>query len=383
MAKTLNCFPVERFFCSIATYIPRVGVNLIMIWGIYTHAWSICFKEFGLSFWSTVFLVLGVFHYVVATISYYQIVHVGAGSPLDIPGFRRHGINGIDIEEEAAGPPPHVQNNVMSKENGQMRYCTKCDCWKPDRTHHCSACKKCILRMDHHCPWFAACVGHCNHKFFVQFLVHVTILAFWCFISSLFAFRDFLYSEFNDDLHINWIMLMIISGVMGLAVSVFAGFSVYQVLLNKTTLESLEKSHYRSVLPPSAYRYRDAPSLESVGNLFDIGRWNNWKQVMGEHWWEWIFPITPRNHTPGVSFPINPKIWDEIQRQGALEEDMRKQAAAAAAANNTATAYPYRPEQGSNFNPRVGNYPQRDARRPVYNTPLSRDEEESISLMRM
>lgn len=29
--------------------------------------------------------------------------------------------------------------------------CKKCDYPKPPRTHHCSVCKKCILKMDHHC----------------------------------------------------------------------------------------------------------------------------------------------------------------------------------------------------------------------------------------
>lgn len=29
--------------------------------------------------------------------------------------------------------------------------CKKCISPKPPRTHHCSVCNRCILKMDHHC----------------------------------------------------------------------------------------------------------------------------------------------------------------------------------------------------------------------------------------
>ena len=31
------------------------------------------------------------------------------------------------------------------------RWCKACQRHKPPRTHHCSICKSCILKMDHHC----------------------------------------------------------------------------------------------------------------------------------------------------------------------------------------------------------------------------------------
>jgi len=30
------------------------------------------------------------------------------------------------------------------------RKCHSCMIYKPDRTHHCSVCNQCVLRMDHH-----------------------------------------------------------------------------------------------------------------------------------------------------------------------------------------------------------------------------------------
>ena len=45
-----------------------------------------------------------------------------------------------------------------------VRYCEKCLCIKPDRSHHCSVCEVCTLKMDHHCPWVNNCVGFANYK---------------------------------------------------------------------------------------------------------------------------------------------------------------------------------------------------------------------------
>lgn len=34
-----------------------------------------------------------------------------------------------------------------------LKLCKKCNYSKPKRTHHCSICNACVLKMDHHCPW--------------------------------------------------------------------------------------------------------------------------------------------------------------------------------------------------------------------------------------
>lgn len=60
--------------------------------------------------------------------------------------------------------------------------CKKCISPKPPRTHHCTICGKCILKMDHHCPWLNNCVGHHNHRYFFLFCVYMwfgTIYVSW------------------------------------------------------------------------------------------------------------------------------------------------------------------------------------------------------------
>ena len=55
------------------------------------------------------------------------------------------------------------------------RYCKHCDCFKPPRAHHDSVSGKCVLHMDHFCPWMSNCVGYENYRPFVLFLVYMFI----------------------------------------------------------------------------------------------------------------------------------------------------------------------------------------------------------------
>ena len=64
-----------------------------------------------------------------------------------------------------------------------LNYCYLCGSLKPDRCHHCSRCKACVLRMDHHCPWINRCVGFHNHKFFILFLHYVFVYGVFIIIT--------------------------------------------------------------------------------------------------------------------------------------------------------------------------------------------------------
>ena len=65
---------------------------------------------------------------------------------------------------------------ATSKENN----CSRCGTFKPSRAHHDRVSKRCVVKMDHFCPWVNNCVGFYNHKFFILFLVYV-------FLGSLYA----------------------------------------------------------------------------------------------------------------------------------------------------------------------------------------------------
>lgn len=84
--------------------------------------------------------------------------------------------------------PGNISDSKVSKIKN-FEICLKCDSKRPPRAHHCKSCDKCILKMDHHCPWIANCVGLKNQKYFYLFLFY-SILG--CVISSIGMFSKFL-----------------------------------------------------------------------------------------------------------------------------------------------------------------------------------------------
>ena len=68
----------------------------------------------------------------------------------------------MDSIEGAVNPRATLEQLAVSKDlpvamrsiQGEVRYCSECSHVKPDRTHHCSVCGQCVLKMDHHCPWY-------------------------------------------------------------------------------------------------------------------------------------------------------------------------------------------------------------------------------------
>ena len=65
--------------------------------------------------------------------------------------------------------------------------CVKCNAPKPSRAHHCSQCKTCYIRFDHHCPTVGNCIAYRNAQPFVIYLSYGALILFTTSVISAFA----------------------------------------------------------------------------------------------------------------------------------------------------------------------------------------------------
>ena len=57
--------------------------------------------------------------------------------------------------------------------------CRTCRLPKPPRSKHCSVCKRCVSRLDHHCVFINNCVGAANQHYFLLLLITTGVLTLY------------------------------------------------------------------------------------------------------------------------------------------------------------------------------------------------------------
>nr|CAG8560086.1 374_t:CDS:2 [Entrophospora candida]CAG8571358.1 13744_t:CDS:2 [Entrophospora candida] len=106
------------------------------------------------------------------------------------------------------------------------------------------------------------------------------------------------YEIILDDVDLNWSFLIIIGGIFFICLIWFTLYHTSLILSNQTTIESLQKHNYK-------IRENTEVTTSKFLNLFDIGRRNNWKQVMGPTWHVWFFPTGSDPYVDGRNWPLN------------------------------------------------------------------------------
>ncbi|VDN53340.1 unnamed protein product [Dracunculus medinensis] len=153
-------------FCAFLTYIAMIYADYVVV------NWLIV-PTFSQSLW-------GVLHAVIFnTVLFFALLaHIRAmiTDPGVVPIDKTFISSGDDWDSDQE--TIFMKNTLKYGENWTI--CTRCESYRPPRAHHCRICRRCVRKMDHHCPWVNNCVGEFNQKYFIQFLLYIGL-------SSLYA----------------------------------------------------------------------------------------------------------------------------------------------------------------------------------------------------
>mmetsp|Transcript_68396 Transcript_68396/g.163034 ORF Transcript_68396/g.163034 Transcript_68396/m.163034 type:complete len:473 (-) Transcript_68396:64-1482(-) len=180
-------------------------------------------------------------------------------------------------------PPASLKDR---KKSGEARWCRKSEAYKPDRSHYCSATERCVLRMDHYCPWLNNTVGYANHKFFLQFLVYSSSA---CLLGSIKTVQLLASVSLPPTL----VLMLVEAGAIGTLLSgiliPFTTFHCWLLCNNMTTIEFCAS-------------FAKTPDEKPYENPYDVGIYRNLCSVLGSSPLVWWAPVGgPAGD--GISFP--------------------------------------------------------------------------------
>lgn len=173
--------------------------------------------------------------------------------------------------------PTFKATSVELKKDGSSRACARCIKLKPDRCHHCRLCDACILKMDHHCPWIANCVGFYNYRYFFL-IVTYAMLSLWLFIGTFWeALLVSIYdSTISTGLCFFLLMVYSLAGLLSIAVTGFWIFHITLMVNNTTTIEYCEKRRTEG---------------ESKVSPYNLNTLQNFKEALGQNPLVWFLPF--------------------------------------------------------------------------------------------
>lgn len=121
-----------------------------------------------------------------------------------------------------------------------LGWCETCCAPKPERCHHCKICRRCVLKMDHHCPFVHNCVGLQNYQFYCYFLVDVILATSFSSVVLLpLMAQAVLFPFFGMPLaeRIHVVVVFTASVLVAISVAQLLSFHLNLVVRNLTTLD--------------------------------------------------------------------------------------------------------------------------------------------------
>ncbi|KAK6633556.1 hypothetical protein RUM44_004163 [Polyplax serrata] len=191
-----------------------------------------------------------------------------------------------------------------------LQFCNICLGYKAPRSHHCKKCDRCVLKMDHHCPWINTCVGFKNHPNFILFIFFAVVAC----IQSTTILSCSLYRALNRGWYLHYgrgtepIVTLELYGsiaciiALGLSIGVVLGvgillfFQIRAIMRNRTGIEDwiLEKAIHRRLVAQEK-----GGAMEPFIYPYHLGVWRNIQQVIN---WD-MTPVGDGINWPIVSHP--------------------------------------------------------------------------------
>ncbi|KAL3832815.1 hypothetical protein ACJIZ3_007551 [Penstemon smallii] len=241
------------------------------------------------------FLIVALFHVllVMLTWSYFMVVFRDPGA---VPANWKM-LSDQNVEEDNSTAMPSSSEDTERRP--AIGYCNRCQNGKPPRCHHCSVCKRCVLKMDHHCIWVVNCVGACNYKFFLLFVLYTFLETLMDTLVLLPSFISFFQQVKNSSSSPGKLAVIFLAFVVNLAFALsllcFVVMHASLLLSNTTSVEVHEKR-------------------KDVRWKYDLGWKNNIEQVFGTKKMLWFFPLFSKEDLErvpaldGLDFPTRSDI---------------------------------------------------------------------------
>ncbi|KAA8534417.1 hypothetical protein F0562_031934 [Nyssa sinensis] len=188
-----------------------------------------------------------------------------------------------------------VSDQEPKKTGASLRRCDKCSAYKPPRAHHCRVCRRCVLRMDHHCLWINNCVGHGNYKAFVVLVLYATIASIY---SSVIIVCCSIQKDWDISKRFPVRIFYITCSAMIVGLSLTLGtllcWHMYLIIHNMTTIEYYEGIRAAWLARKSGQTYR---------HPFDVGVFKNITLILGPSMLKWLCPTAVSHIKDGINFP--------------------------------------------------------------------------------
>lgn len=210
--------------------------------------------------------------------------------------------------------------------------CRTCQLAKPARSKHCSICKHCVAKHDHHCVWINNCVGQLNTRHFLAFLAATNVLLSYGLYLSFGIIQSFILRalipskiaieslqwpvylhllgiSIVEEIYIGAVFLLCaLTGILSYA---FTIYHLYLIWAGTTTNETIKWSDWRDDIKNGDILLADPEEDDDITELDADEMCRDWPRVTTQL----FYRIDPTNRGD-IPREI---IWRRVQGLGEID----------------------------------------------------------------